>query len=69
VVVLNVYLVNVLVSAVAPVAVPSNVPAALLRCNFARGNIVPPLAVFLSQSSKVIVEPDGIVPATFGTPL
>ena len=69
VVVEKVYLVSVLVSAVAPVAVPRIVPAALLRANLARGNIVPELDVFLSHNSKVIVEPAGIVPAAFGTPL
>ena len=68
VVVLNVYLVSVLVRAVAPVAVPRSVPAALLSCNFARGNIVPPVVVFRSQSANVIVEPAGIVPETFGSP-
>lgn len=68
VVVLKVYLVTVLVSAVALVAVPSSVPAALLSCNFARGNIVPPVVVFLSQTANVIVDPDGIVPETFGSP-
>ena len=69
VVVVKVYFVSVVVRAVAPVAVPSKVPAALFRFNYARGKIVPELAVFLIQSAKVIVEPAGIVPAAFGTPL
>src|SRR4026207_1993530 len=68
VVVLKVYLVSVFDSAVAPVAVPRSVPAALLRFNFARGNIVPPVVVFLSQSANVIVEPAGIVPEASGAP-
>src|SRR5215207_3433977 len=68
VVVLNVYLVSVLVRAVAPVAVPRSVPTALLRCSFARGNIVPPVVVFLSQRANVMVEPAGIVPEAFGSP-
>src|ERR1051325_5189917 len=69
VVVENVYFVSVLVMATVPVAVPSKVPAALLRFNFARGNIVPDVVVLRSQSSNVIVAPAGIVPATLGTPL
>ena len=67
VVVLNVYLVSVLLSAVAPVAVPRRVPLALLRYNLARGNIVPEVDVFLSQSANVMFEPAGIVPARFGS--
>lgn len=69
VVVVKVYRLTVLVSAVVPVAVPSRVPVALLSLNLARGNIVPEVEVFLSQRVKVMVEPLGIVPETFGTPL
>ena len=69
VVVVNVYKVSVLVRAVAPVAVPSRVPVELLSLNLARGNIVPEVEVFLSQSVKVMVDPLGMVPETFGTPL
>ena len=66
VVVVKVYFVSVVVIAVAPVAVPSKVPAALFRFNFARGKIVPELAVFLTQSANVIVAPAGMVPVDGG---
>lgn len=65
----SVYLVSVVVSAVEPVLVQSEVPAALFKINFARGNMVPTLAVFFSQSVKVTVDEAGITPDTFGTPL
>ena len=68
-VVVKVYLRQCVCQSVVLVATPSEVPAALFRFNFARGNIVPEVVVFLSQSSNVIVEPAGIVPAAFGTPL
>ena len=65
----RVCLVSVVVRAVEPVAVQREVPAALFRFNFARGNIVPTLADFFSQSVKVTVDDAGITPETFGTPL
>lgn len=65
----RVYLVSVVVRAVEPVAVQREVPVALFRFNFARGNIVPTLADFFSQSVKVTVDDAGITPETFGTPL
>lgn len=65
----KVYLVNVVVRAVEPVAVQSEVPAALFSLSFARGNIVPTLAVFFSHSVKVTVDDAAIVPEALGTPL
>ena len=65
----SVYLVSVVVRAVEPVALQSEVPAALFRFSFARGNIVPTLADFFSQSVKVTVDDAGIIPETLGTPL
>ncbi len=56
------------VSAVAPVAVHSDVPALVLRRIFTRGNIVPNAAVFRIQTTALTVAPDGILPAVFGTP-
>ena len=68
VVTLNVYFVSVLLRAVAPVAVPRSVPAALLRCNFARGNIVPPGGCLSEPKRKRDGRPAGIVPEAFGSP-
>lgn len=65
----SVYLVSVVVSAVEPVLVQREAPAALFKFNFARGNMVPTLAVFFSQRVKVTVDEAGITPDTFGTPL
>src|ERR1044072_1916897 len=63
-----VYLVNVVVIAVVPVAVQRRVPVELLTLNLALGNIVPKFAVFFIQRLNVSVEPDGITPAEFGSP-
>jgi hypothetical protein len=63
----RVYFVSVVVRALAPVVVHSEAPAALLRFSFARGNIVPTLAVLLIHSVKVTVDAAGITPDTFGT--
>lgn len=65
----NVYLVSVVVRAVEPVVLQSEVPVALFRFNLARGNIVPTLAVLFSHSVKVTVELAGITPEALGTPL
>jgi hypothetical protein len=65
----NVYLVSVVARAVDPVVLQREVPLALLRCNFARGNIVPTLAVFFSQRVKVTVDEAGMIPDALGTPL
>lgn len=45
------------------------VPAALLIPILARGNTVPTFAVFLMNTLNVRVEPEGITPAVFGTPV
>ncbi len=63
----KVYLVSVVVRAFEPVALQSEVPAALFRFSFARGNIVPTLAVFFSHSVKVTVDDAGIAPEALGT--
>jgi len=65
----KVYLVRVVVSAVEPVAVQKRVPVALFRRSFARGNITPEVDVLFIQRVKVIVDPAGITPDAFGTPL
>ena len=65
----KVYLVRVVVSAVEPVAVQKRVPVALFRRNFARGKMTPEADVLFIQSVNVIVDPAGITPDTFGTPL
>ncbi len=62
-------LVTVVESAVVPVAVHKSVPVALLSLIFARGNTVPVLAVFLINRLKVSVEPEGITPVVFGSPV
>lgn len=62
-------LVTVVESAVVPVAVQKSVPVALLSLIFARGNTVPALAVFRMKTLKVSVEPEGITPAVFGSPV
>jgi hypothetical protein len=64
----KVYLVTVVVNAVVPVLVQSEVPAALFRLSFARGNIVPTFAVLLIQRLKVTVEAAGMTPDVLGTP-
>lgn len=64
----RVYLVRVVVNAVAPVLVHKEAPPALFRFSFARGNIVPTFAVLFIHKVKVIVDPLGITPDTFGTP-
>ena len=65
----KVYLVSVVVNPLDPVLVHNEVPVALLRFSFARGNIVPTFAVLLIQSVKVTVDAAGITPDAFGTPL
>jgi hypothetical protein len=65
----TVYLVSVVVRAVEPVVLQSETPVALFRFNLARGNIVPTLAVFFSQSVNVTVDAAGITPDTLGMPL
>lgn len=62
-------LVTVVESAVVPVAIQKRVPVALLSLIFARGNTVPTLAVFRMKTLKVSVEPEGITPAVFGSPV
>ena len=64
----NVYLVNVVVSAPVPVAVQKAVPVALLSINFARGNIVPDVEVLLIHTEKLTVEPEGTTPEVLGMP-
>src|SRR5207244_7383205 len=64
----SVYLVTVVVNAVAPVLVQSEAPVALFRLSFARGNIVPTFAVLLIQTVKVTVEAAGMTPDVLGTP-
>src|SRR5258708_2697081 len=64
---LKLRLVTVVVKAVAPVAVQSSVPDALLSLILARGNTVPKFAVFLIHKLKLSVEPLGITPAVLGT--
>ena len=63
------YLVRVVVSAVAPVTTPSEVPVAEFKFNFTRGTIDPLVAVAFIQTLNVIVEPAVIVPVAPGTPL
>ncbi len=65
----SVYFVSVVVRAVDPVVLQREVPVALFRFSFARGNIVPTLAVLLNHSVNVTVDVAGIIPNTFGTPL
>jgi len=65
----KVCLVTVVVKAVAPVAVQNNVPVALLSLIFARGNTVPKFAVFRIHKLKLSVDPLGITPTVFGTPV
>ena len=60
---------TVVESAVVPVAVHKSVPVALLSLIFARGNTVPVLAVFLMNRLKVSVEPEGMAPVVFGSPV
>lgn len=60
---------TVVESAVAPVAVQKRVPVALFSLIFARGNTVPVLAVFLMNTLNVSVEPEGITPPVFGSPV
>ena len=62
-------LVTVVVRAVVPVAVHRRVPVALFNLILARGNTVPTFAVFLMNKLKVSVEPEGMTPAVFGTPV
>ena len=69
VVAVSVYLVRVVVSAVDPVASHIKVPAELFKRSLARGNMVPPLALFFIQRVNVTAAPDGIEPEAFGTPL
>ena len=64
----SVYLVRVVVSSDEPVAMHMLAPDKLLRFSFARAYMVPQFAVFFIQSVKVTVDPEGIVPAAFGTP-
>ena len=63
------YFVSVVVKAVEPVLLQSDVPVALFRFSFARGNIVPTLAVLFIQRVKVIADAAGTTPETLGTPL
>jgi hypothetical protein len=65
----KVYLVRVVVSAVEPVAVQMSVPVELFSRSFALGFITPDAAVLFIHNVNVIVEPDGITPDAFGTPL
>lgn len=65
----KVYFVRVVVRALEPVLLHSEVPVALFKFSFARGNIVPTLAVLFIQSVKVAADPAGITPETLGTPL
>src|SRR5262245_3295281 len=59
---------NVVVSGVAPVASHSVEPDAEFSVNFARGYIVPPLAVLRIHKTADTLEPAGITPAAFGLP-
>jgi hypothetical protein len=61
--------VSVVVRALEPVLVQSEVPVALFRFSFARGKAVPKFAVLLIHTVKVTVDPAGITPETLGTPL
>jgi hypothetical protein len=64
----NVYLVNVVVSAFVPVPIQKAVPVALLSINFARGTIAPDVEVLLIHREKLAVEPEGTTPEVLGTP-
>src|SRR6478672_11408705 len=55
--------------AVAPVALQKSVPVALFSLIFARGNTVPVFAVLRMNTLNVRVEPEGITPAVFGSPV
>jgi hypothetical protein len=59
----------VVVSAVDPVAVHRDGPAAALRFNFARGYSTPELAVFLIHNVTLTTDAAGIVPPALGTPV
>src|SRR6266849_2365017 len=63
------YLVTVVVSAVADVAVHSCAPLSSLRKSFARGNIVPQLEDLLIHSENVTDPSEGMVPPRLGTPV
>lgn len=60
---------TVVVSAVLPITEQSDVPLALFSLNLMSGSTVPAFALLLIQTIKVIVEPDGITPLIFGTPV
>src|SRR5579859_3619938 len=62
-------LATAVVSAVVPVAVHSSVPAAVFNRTLARGKTVPTEAVFLIHRLKLRVEPLGMTPEAFGTPV
>ncbi len=67
----KVIFVTVVVRAVDPMTLHKLVPVALFSLSFASGLTVTPLglAVLRMKSLKLIVEPPGMIPGAFGTPV